>query len=108
MIAARAERLSSKKTHIAILVDRPTGWAGPAYKEWPSYETWSFSKGADPSISYLQVRIEKADHHELDWNAATKEQIKNTFDDFVNPEIDLVATVAIDKTPVAVWGRPQC
>ena len=40
----------------------------------------------------------------MDWNTATKEQIKKTFNDFSNPEVEMIAKIMIDQTPVVVWA----
>jgi hypothetical protein len=101
---AEAERLSSLKQPISITFDPPAGWHGPGYTASPSYEAWSFSRGRDPDIAYIEIRVDPQRASEMDWNTATEEQIRKTFDDFMNPTIEKLANVIIDNTPVTVWA----
>jgi hypothetical protein len=96
--------LRSQKHAITIYVRVPPGWEGGSLKAWPSYETWSFAKTNGKHISYLQVRIDPITGRELDWNLATKEQIKKTFYDFSNPQIERIARTRIADTEVVVWA----
>ena len=100
----QAEHLSSQRQCISLVLDAPTGWEGPSYSAPPSYETWSFSRGAESDAVYIEVRIDPARHSELDWNAATEKQIRETFSDFSNPVVERVAKVAISGIPVLVWA----
>jgi len=103
-VHARPASLVSRKQHLSIALDVPARWSGPAYKAWPSYETWSFSKGTDPNISYLEIRVDCVRRSKLDWNTAGPEQIKKTFDDFANPDVEAVAKIMIDGKPIVVWA----
>lgn len=103
-VAAQPASLVSRKQHLSIVLNAPTGWQGPAYTSRPSYETWSFGKGKDSVASYIEIRIDPARDSKLNWNVATKEQIKKTFDDFSHPEVETVSKIVIDQTPVVVWA----
>ncbi len=95
--------LVSRKHPISISLN-PPHWSGPSYREWPSYEVWSFSKGSDPGISYIEIRLDAIHSTQLDWNTASSEQIKKTFGDFANPMVEKVANIVIGNTPVVVWA----
>ncbi len=96
--------LVSQKQGLSIVLRAPMGWNGPAFTQWPSYETWSFSKGKDSLASYIEIRIDPAREPGLDRNTATKEQIKKTFDDFSNPVVEKVGDIAIENISVVVWA----
>jgi hypothetical protein len=102
---AKLLTFASQKQHLSIVVDAPMGWKGPAYSGGTrSYESWSFSKGTDPKGSNIEIRVDPVRDSKLDWNTATKEQIKKTFNDFSNPEVEMIAKIMIDQTPVVVWA----
>jgi hypothetical protein len=101
---AESVTLRSQRHALTISVRIPPGWEGGSLKTWPSYETWSFAKTNSGKISYLQVRADPTTPKELDWNLASKEQIKKTFGDFSNPEIERIAKTKIDDTEVLVWA----
>ena len=101
---AGGAELTSHKHRLSILLNSPAGWNGPAYTPWPSYETWSFGKGKESAAAYIEIRVDPVREPELDWNTATKEQVKKTFDDFSNPEVEVVSKIAIHQRSVVVWA----
>ena len=101
--AAEPLCLASRKHPISITLN-PPHWSGPSYTQWPSYEVWSFSTGSDPAISYIEIRLDAIHRTQLDWNTASREQIKKTFSDFANPIVEKVASIIIGDTPVVVWA----
>jgi hypothetical protein len=102
MVDAEPALLVSQKKHLSIAVEVPTGWKGPGYSGGTRlYETWSFAKGTDSNI---EVRVDPVRNSKLDWNTATKAQIKKTFDDFSHPEVEMITQIMIDQTPAVVWA----
>lgn len=104
IVDAKPPLLVSKKQPFLIAASPPVGWSGPGYKAWPSYEIWSFSKGKHPTASFIEIRIDPARDSKLDVNTATAEQIKKTFDDFTNPEVERIGNAIIDQTKVVIWA----
>jgi hypothetical protein len=105
IVDAKPALLVSQKQHLSIVVDAPMGWEGPVYSGGTrSYETWSFSMGTDSKGSHIEIRVDPVRDSKLEWNTANKEQIKKTFDDFSNPEVEMIAKIMIDQKQVVVWA----
>lgn len=104
MAVARPVMLLSKKQPFSITASAPAGWIGPTYKGWPSYEVWSFSNGEPASASFIEIRLDPARETKLDLNTATADQVKKTFNDFTNPEVEKIANTIVGQTPVVIWA----
>src|SRR3954453_1972189 len=76
--AAEALTLQSQRHDVSVSVTPISGFGGPAYRAWASYDLFSFGHGERPAACYLQVRFarypgEPADRHSAEdiaihWN----------------------------------------
>lgn len=107
--------LRSQRRNISVSVVPPSGWHGPGYAAWPSYDSFSFSHGDDPAACYLSIRFdpyrdEPGDRHSAEdivihWNstplAKIREQLKR---DFQRPQVERLATLTVAGEPVRIHG----
>jgi hypothetical protein len=107
--------LHSKRRNISVSVTPPSGWRGPGYGVWPSYDSFSWSHGEDPAACYLSIRFdpyteEPGDRHSADdiaihWNttplAKIREQLKR---EWQNPQVERLTTLTVAGEPVRIHG----
>ncbi|MEY2507815.1 MAG: hypothetical protein QOH01_2144 [Verrucomicrobiota bacterium] len=114
--AARADvALRSQRRNVLVRVTPPSGWAGPGHDVRPSYDSFGWSHGQDPTASYLSIRFdpytdEPGDRHSADdivihYNstppAKIREQLKR---EFAHPELERIATLRVAGQSVRVYG----
>jgi hypothetical protein len=107
--------LRSKRRSASISVTAPTGFNGPAYNAWPSYDEFSFAQGTEPEACYLQVRFdpytdEPGDRHSAEdlvvhWNRTPLAKIQEPYKrGFQNPQVERIATVRLAGETVRVYA----
>lgn len=91
----------------------PANWRGPAHDTRPSYDSFSWSQGEEPSACYLSIRFdpytdEPSERHSADdivirWNstplAKIREQLKR---EFQSPQVERIATLTVEGQPIRV------
>jgi hypothetical protein len=107
--------LQSQRRAITVSVTPPAGWAGPAYQAWPSYDSFSFSRGNEPDVCYLQVRFdpytdEPGDRHSaqdivIHWNSTPLDKIREQYKrEFQNPRVERLSTIKVAGESVRVYA----
>jgi hypothetical protein len=114
--ASRADVvLRSQRRNVSVRVSAPAGWIGPGHDVRPSYDSFGWSHGEDPTASYLSIRFdpysdEPVDRHSDDdivghYNrtppAKILEQLRR---DFEHPELERIATLPVAGQSVRVYG----
>ncbi len=111
--ASSAIMLRSQRRNVSVSVTPPTGFSGPAYRAWPSYDLFSFGHREEPAACYLQVRFdgytnEPGDRHSpediaIHWNSTPLAKIREQYKrEFQNPRVDYLATVMVGGGPARV------
>lgn len=108
--------LRSQRRNVSVRVTPPSGWTGPGHDVRPSYDSFGWSHGEDPTACYLSIRFDAytedpGDRHSTDdivihYNrtppAKILEQLKR---DFVHPQLERVATLKLAGQSVRVYGK---
>ena len=105
--------LQSQRRHISVAVTSPAGWKGPAYRAWPRYDTFSFSRGHEPAACNLQVRFDPAtnepgDRHStgdavIHWNSTPLDAIREQYKrEFQHPRIERLTTITVAGEAVRI------
>lgn len=114
--AARADvTLHSQRRNVSVRVAPPSGWAGPGHDARPSYDSFGWSHGKDPTACYLSVRFdpytdEPGDRHSvddivIDYNSTSPAKIRKQLRrQFEHPELERIATLTVAGQSVRVYG----
>lgn len=96
--------VDSTKTPLRLSFHPPPGWSGPGKGVWPSYESWGFSRGAEPDDRYISVRVDKVPTDlsvRQDSNVLSDADVEKSLKDiFENPIVTTVCFIPIHERKV--------
>ena len=110
---AAALTLESQRHKASVSVRPISGFSGPAYRAWPSYDLFSFGHGEEEMASYLQVRFDRytdevGDRHSAEdiaihWNTTPLSKIREQYArEFQKPRVERIATLSVAGQSVRV------